>query len=369
MRESQGTITPFQLFCLIHLSMVGVGVLTLARDAGAIAGRGALISVVLAGALTGVQHFGIYLLVSRFPSQTLVEFVPTILGKYVGWLYLSVFLLIKGGFMILVGKTFWFLVNSWVLRNTPMVVFLWLLGGLAWLLNRRGLVVMARMGELIFLLLQPIWLLALVAGYELDLANLRPLFDEGVVAVLQATIPVYFAMAGFELLLFVYPFSTPKAALSAGLWGIGFSTLIYIVVVFLSIGVLGLPIVLIKVWPSIEILTTIVLPVIERIDTLFIFYWTLQIVMTITVIMYMNKILLKGIIGRRLPTHAAADLVGLAFFVGAAWPVSFDRVQSLINALGMASFVWAASSPWALWLIAVLRKKGAKDKKSARKAA
>jgi spore germination protein KB len=125
----------------------------------------------------------------RFPSKTVVEFAPEILGPFLGKL-------VGAGFVV------WFLhINAVIIREfadlivtafmpeTPMLVFIIFLLALSARAVRGGVEVIARAGEWVFpiFILSVIIIIAMVLP-EADLSNLMPVLEDGIKPVVHGAL-------------------------------------------------------------------------------------------------------------------------------------------------------------------------------------
>lgn len=357
--KRQGNLSSYQLFGLMVNLMVATGIFTIARSVSEVAGRGVAVSVLLAGVLALAQLGGMYLLAKRFPQQTLPEYAPIILGKVLGPVYLLGYSLLHTAVALLVARNFWPLVDAWDF-HTPSRVFLSLLILVSWNIARRGLIVLSRVSEIILTLSIPIFLLILLPHSRIDLDQLRPVLDRSAWDLIKGMLPAYFSLAGFDVLLFAYPFSTQKKAMRTGALAVAAVSVLYAGVSVLVITTLGLERTLTLTWPMQTYLNNFAFAVVDRLDVLFLMFWTLQIVMSITIPLFMAGACLRGMMPK-LSSHGAANL-SLIPLLGAA--MLHDGLPAQTAALEIYSYiaiVYIGTLPFLLWLTAVIRGKGGKQ--------
>lgn len=353
----RGIITNFQLFTLIVNSMIATGIFTIARTTAEAAGRGFLIAIPLAGVFSLLQLAGMYLLGARFPEQSPAEYAPEILGKFFGYTFLLGYFVISLGLAIVVPRNFWLILVSWVQENTPQYAMMIPLALACWNVARRGVVVLSRMSEILFALSIPMFLIMAAPHTTFDFDNLRPILDKTPLDVLKGVLPAYFSMTGFDILLFVYPFTRRKKAFGIAGWGVMGVAVFYTVVSIMTVGTIGLELTLINTWPLQQYLNHFSFAFLERIDVVILIAWTIQVIMTITIPLYIAGACLRGVFPK-LNSRRATDVCMLFLLVGILAPIRVPMQMQIQNIYSLAALGYVGLLPWALWLIALLRKKG-----------
>lgn len=360
-------LTEWQLFCLVLNGMVGIGVFSLAREVGEAAGRSSLLAIPLAGLLAVLQVTSMYLLAKRFPEQTISEYAGQILGRFLGPVYLLGYALAAMTLTIVVSRSYWLLVSAWTLGKTPQLALLAPMILVCWNTARRGVVVTARKIELINyggLILMFVLMLPVV---PLDWDFVRPVLDNGVSGVLRGILPSIFALAGYDILLLVFPYVHSRRTLSVSIFAIALATLFYTVTTLFVLGVLGLEFALLSPWPLQLYLNRFASSVFERADVVFLIVWSFQIINIITISMYTAISCLVGIWPRRLDTRRAASFILLPILIGTALPIRSAMQRQLSSIYSLIALLYLGTLPFLLWLLAVLRgKKGeVKDEQKA----
>lgn len=349
-------ITGWQLFCLVLNGMVGIGVFSLARQVGDVAGRGALLSIPLAGLVVIFQLIGMNLLASRFPTQTLNEYLVHVLGSFLAKVYLFAYAASAINLGVIVARSYWPLVSAWALESTPQVAFLLPLMLVCWNIAKRGIVVTARMVELINysgLVLMVVLMLPIV---PINPDFLRPVIEQGFGNILRGIAPSVFALAGFDIFLIVFPFARSQRRFWIAVAASSLATFFYTITTLLVLGALGLEFTTKTVWPLQLYLNRFALTAFERADVVFLILWSFQIINVITLTMLTSLSCLQGAFPRIDSRRLALVLLVLAL-AGVAWPVRFALQTKLTVAAGMGVFFYQGFSPWVLWLVAVLRGK------------
>lgn len=351
-----GVVSNYQLFSLVFNLMVATGVFTIARTVSAVAGRGVVLSIPLAGLLALTQLTGMYLLAKRFPDKSLPEYAPIILGKVIGYAYLFGYFLMNIGIAILIARNFWVIIDAWDL-HTPSRIFLSLLTLVSWNVARRGVIVLSRVSELMLALSVPVLLFIIMPHSGLDFDHLRPILDRSPLDLVKGVLPAYFAMVGFDVLLFVYPFSGRKQAMKMACLATMSATLLYTVVSVLIVTTLGMERTLSLTWPMQSYLNNFAFAIVDRLDVIFLMIWTWQVFMSVTIPLFMAGACLRGILPS-LGSRRAADLCLALLLTAAVLPIDLPTQAQALEIYSNIAIVYVGSLPFMLWLVALLRKKG-----------
>lgn len=349
-------LTNWQLFCLVLNGMVGIGVFSLAREVGAVAGKGALLAIPLSGSLVLVQLLGMQLLAGRFPQQTLREYACLILGPFLGKIYLLGYTVIVLGVAVLVLRSYWLLVSAWALLRTPQIAFLVPLVLVCWNTARRGLIVTARKVEFINYGGLALILVLMLPVLPLDGELVRPVLDTGVGGVLRGIFPTAYSLLGVDIMLIVFPFVKPKQALPVATAAVAVAVLFYTVITLYIFGTIGLELTVLTPWPLQAYLNRFASPIFERADVAFLIIWSFQIINIITINMFTATSCLRGV-GSWLNEQRAALIVLVLLLIIVTIPVRFAGHAQLITVWSGAALVYLGILPFLLWLIAVVRGK------------
>lgn len=197
----KGKISQFQLFAMIVLFLFGSTTIVTSIN---IAGRNTWISAIFSlFAALGIAKV-IFLLSQKFPGQTLVEYLPLLLGRKLGKLvavfYLWYFLHL--GSIVL--RNYGELLGAAIMPETPIWFFHLTLGLVTAFLIYNKLEVMGRMSELAFpftIGLSLMTSLLLTVTGHLKWETLLPIFETGIKPIILGSIPLTAFPYG-ELIIF-----------------------------------------------------------------------------------------------------------------------------------------------------------------------
>lgn len=201
MFQSKEKISDYQGLMLVIAGAIGNIFVVIALPASIHAGRDAWLSVLLAYFIATIDGILLIYLGRRFPQKTFVQYLPIVLGKFIGKLV--------GLFYIL---AFWILtplimteimeLMRFFLRFTPMIYINVLLSILIAYAMGRGFEVVARTAELFVVIMIIILILVFcVSARDVDIENILPMFENGIMPILKSQIILL--PYAFETVLFM----------------------------------------------------------------------------------------------------------------------------------------------------------------------
>lgn len=367
---SKHSITPYQAFAIIQLTVVGVGILNLPAALAKAAGPDAIWSILISALIIWFLLTVIATLIRRFPHQPLEEYVPKILGssrdggagKALGIPVLFAFAAVWLFGVAITARVFGEALLSAVFKNTPLeIVILTLIAGTA-VASSRAPGVIARLNGLVYpITLIPFILLVIGLVQKGEITNLLPLFQMDWNTIGKGIMVGLFSFVGFEVSL-VYGgyYQQPNKAFMAHSAALGTISLLYSLAFITTLSVFGVDELMQTMWPFVEVAKVITIPgaIFERLESGIIAIWVASVFTSMTnlfgalVHMIVNFFKLDDRYGKSI----AWVLVPL-IYVLAMYPRSFQEVFELGDRLGMAVFILALTVPFLLLFIAGIRKK------------
>ncbi|MGM0922325.1 MAG: GerAB/ArcD/ProY family transporter [Bacillota bacterium] len=266
-------ISSYQLFVLILLFELGSALLfPLATETK----QDAWIAVLL-GMLGGFVLFLVYhCLYCFYPDMLPTEYTQKIIGKFLGrclsFLYIIYFTYLAARVL----RDFGELLVTFAYPDTPLFIINALLTLAVVYTIRKGIEVLARTGELLFVLMYLLaitgFILVVVSGL-IDINNLKPVLEEGIFPVLKATISQTLYVPFGEVIVFtmIMPYlNKSKKARMTGLFALGLSGINLAIVMAFNISVLGVDLTTFSAFPLLSTIQTIqVADFLERLDVYF----------------------------------------------------------------------------------------------------
>ncbi|MEM1504436.1 GerAB/ArcD/ProY family transporter [Domibacillus sp. 8LH] len=102
---------------------VGVGILSLPYDVHQAAGKDGWLSILLAGFFMQIVIVVMWLLALRFPSKTLPEFLPLIVGRVISVLIIALYIFFFFMIASQILAVFLSITADWAFPHTPSLVF------------------------------------------------------------------------------------------------------------------------------------------------------------------------------------------------------------------------------------------------------
>ncbi|WP_136354723.1 GerAB/ArcD/ProY family transporter [Metabacillus sediminilitoris] len=201
-------ISALQLFYIIFGFELGT---TMIIGIGAEAKQDAWL-VILISMLTGMILMGVYTQLSvYYPDDTLVQMIPKIIGKYLSYPLIIIYILHFIYSAARACRDFGVLIVSTILVDTPLVVIIGSFMVLMMYCLRGGLETFGRMGEVIL----PIYILATVVVWflifstgQFNIKNLTPVLGYGLKPILKEVFPVTinFPFGEAFIIMMFFPF-------------------------------------------------------------------------------------------------------------------------------------------------------------------
>ena len=283
-------ISASQLFILMVLFELGSALLVpLAIDAKQDAWLAILLGMVFSFVLLLVYH-RLYL---YYPDLLLTEYMQKILGKVMGTVLAFVYILYFMYDASRVLRDFGEMLLAFAYPDTPLFIANALLMLVIIYTIRKGIEVIARSGELLFIFM---YVLA-VAGFILivssgliEIKNLQPILEEGLFPVLKVvfTQTLYFPFTEVIVFTMILPYlNNPKKAKVTMLCATGLSGINLIITMLINVCVLGVNLTARSQFPLLSTVQTIqVADFLERLDVFFMLALITTIFFKICVLFY-----------------------------------------------------------------------------------
>ncbi|MEH7419089.1 endospore germination permease [Neobacillus drentensis] len=205
MKKSKNRITKKQLVFMIIQAQIGVGILSLPHDVALIAKQDGWMSTLIAGVISQGIIFSYWGLCRRFPSLSLYQILPELLGKFAGKLLMlcyALYFMVTGSLVL---ARYSDILDKWILPRTPNWITMVLILITCIYIVNEGLTSIARF----YVLVSPIlFVLLVLIAYAMKDANflyIFPVGDHSILTILKGSKEAAFSMLGFELFLFIHP--------------------------------------------------------------------------------------------------------------------------------------------------------------------
>ncbi|MDQ0898012.1 GerAB/ArcD/ProY family transporter [Paenibacillus sp. V4I7] len=333
MEKESHTISPYLVFFLLQSSMIGVGIMNFQRDLTDQGGYSSWISVLLAGIIIHILVWIIYRMLSTDPvNSDLISLNKACFGRIAGNLINGAFVLYFFMVAFSVFRVFVEIVQVWLFPSMSMypvsivflvVIYYTISGGF------RTVTGLSFWGIILpYIIVVP--LLFFVLKY-LHPLNLLPI-DVGSIENIWLTIKtMVFQYSGFEVILLIYPLvHTPKKSYKWAQLAVLCSTSIYLVLTLLAFMFFSQGQMKHIIWPTLTMLKTIEIPLIQRLEYIVISIWFLKIIATVSIFLWSACRGLKIAVNIK---HRTSSLIFLAGFL--TMQILFFKDRSSISILSM----------------------------------
>lgn len=178
-KYSQNQISISQLICLTYKTQIGISVITLPGDLIRLTDTDGLIAIIVGYGIALTISLFIIKTMEKHPDKSLVEILPIYLGKGISNLLIGIWMIYSLLIATVILFFSAFIIQSWILSNTPFIFLISLLLVVIYMVVQHGLSVIARMAEFVFL--SSIWMpfILLFSLQQVDWYNLFPLVKIG----------------------------------------------------------------------------------------------------------------------------------------------------------------------------------------------
>lgn len=318
-----GRISGEQAWAFVASALIGIGILSLPAGVNKTGGPGGWLLVLLTGIISLIQGLIIVRLGLRFPDQSFVQYSQVIAGRLMGKLLSFLLVLYALEFTAHVSRSFGEVIDTTVMPDTPIIIFIGLMMALAAWAVKCGLEVLARMDEfLIRLQLGLVLVLLALATSEANASRLLPIWESGDQSLLEGFVSTLFSYSGYMVMLVILPNLTrPGDGIYAQTLGVLIPGGLYVLITIIATAVLGASATTRVVWPTLETVRLISLAgFIERLESLFLAVWLTAAFTTITAGLYVLTLGCSQVLGlqdyRPLVLPMAALAVAVAMLPG-----------------------------------------------------
>lgn len=357
-------ITTIQVMAVIISTIIGIGILSIPRYMAEAGDSGAPLVTASGVPVAFLGCWFTAVVCRKFPNETLFVFSRRLLGTWLADIFsmlISLFFAFSAGITM---RQFGEVCIAVVFKKTPIEAVILLMLLLVALSIRRNIVkfTYVHVFYLPFILLSVIAII-LVAMRNVDVLNLLPLtgnyttfssFSKGTItsaALYQGT---------FVMTLLVPLMKKPQQALKAGIFALGFIGFIYIMIVWVTLGMFGAQESKILSYPTLEAARSISIGagLLERFDALFIIIWVISIFTTIFTNYYIAAYSLQQVLRHKDHRLISSFLFPL-IFIFSLFPRNIFQVNTFASITGIFGLVFLTIYPLLLWLASLIRHKGA----------
>ncbi|MGE5629608.1 MAG: GerAB/ArcD/ProY family transporter, partial [Caulobacteraceae bacterium] len=351
MIKNNDVVSPHQLAMLIIMTVISVGVFSLAAEITGKVGPDGWIVIALAGVINIIAVVIIVRLNSRFPGKTFAEYSGEIIGVIPGKIVNTVFAVYLLLIIAYETRAFTEVVKMFLLFRTPAEVIILSLILVCTYIVRGGAECVARMNELIFpILFIPFFIILLFGLPLMEFSNLLPVLQTTPAKLLTAVPFTAFSFGGIELALFYIGFmKEPKKAYKPAIIAVAFITFFFIMTTVFCLATFGVKTTPQIIWPLVNLIRAINLPgvFIERLDGIILPLWMTTVFTTMVSAYFIISYSISRIVGTKEQKQYVLPLTALIYYLAL-------QPDSLAQLYEWGGRIFAVAVPLHLYILPVL---------------
>lgn len=293
-KKQINSLTSYEITFILVGTVIGVDLLSNASNITKMAHQDGWISM-LVGAIYPlyIVFIGTYI-IKIHPKDNILIISKIYLGNILGTI-LNVIFLTQFVFYIA-------FVTSSIIRTlrtynitllSPMKAAL-VLVAIAAFAASKGVKTVAKINIVVFFFILALAIFSMMALAEGNILNVMPIGGAGVINILKGAEKSFYSYTSIEILLLIHPFAQEsKLIKSAAFKAVFIICFIYTWIVFITIFYLGIEVINLSYWPSIMVLHSVHLPLINNFVTIFMLFWNMIFLKSITNQYYIITLILN----------------------------------------------------------------------------
>ncbi|MDQ1143890.1 spore germination protein (amino acid permease) [Bacillus sp. SORGH_AS 510] len=351
-----------QLFCLVILTQVGAHVISIPYPESRHSGHDSWMSILIGGVIAQVVILFIYLLGKRYAFRPLPQYISTITGKWIGSVLNFLFAAYCAESSLMVVVSYSDVLDRWVLFNTPWFVIIGISIAVAAYIATSTLRSIATITQSIVIMYLISFVIIVISGLgKGDWRHLLPIGSHRFQNILQDSLPAFWAYAGYELLLYVFPFikcSKKKDIIIAMSVANGFTTFFYVLMSVIVTYNFGENLLNSIPEPMVFILRKFRWPIVQSLDILFMTIWLSVTTVTVYVYLFLSARYLAFVGNKEIRNHTLLVwILAIICFVIGLWGHNRQWLFRFSNYHNTATAIMVAIVPTILFLISLARGK------------
>jgi spore germination protein (amino acid permease) len=356
-KKSKNKVTNKQLVFMIIQAQIGVGILSLPHDVALVAKQDGWMSTLIAGVISQVIVLIIWALCRRFPSLSLYQILPNLLGGVLGKFFTlsyALYFMVTGSLVL---ARYSDIIDKWILPRTPNWITMVLILVTCIYIVNAGITSIARF----YVLVSPILILLIVLiSYSMKDANFLYLFPIGsnnFQDILKGSKEAAFSMLGFELFLFIHPFvqASGKDKLKAITTANIFVTLYYTFMVVASLVYFETTTdIVLTPEPLLYMIKAYSFQIIERTDLFFLSLWLIIVATSIANWLFLSAMGLASLVSSNKNYASFLPLVAGIYLVLALLPDQEKDFENFNQFLGPSHYIFIVLIPLLLLFLSLV---------------
>jgi len=245
---------------------------------------------------------------------------------------------------------------TWLLTETSSYILRLIIVITIVYMTKNGLTTLARFTECTVFLLIPLALLIFVGLPEASFINLKPIGGSGLVNIFKGVLPSFYAFAGYESILVYYPYisNKQKPIIKNSVIAIIIVTLFYTATVMSQIAVYGTDEIKTVLYPSINYLSSVNFPIIERTEIFFAIFWSFTVLATAGIQYLISGILLQNIFNTK-KTSIFTYILSPVVYLISIYPRNTAVAVEFAGKIGNANIFFGFLFPLILFIMYLIK--------------
>jgi len=294
--EKRNLLTPNEVAFILIGIIVDVTVANLPNVVMASGKQDGWISVLIGGIYPLYVAILAIFVSGRFPKENILVLSKKYLGKNLGTILNFLFLLsFFSYFPPLISTVAIIIRTDAVPILTPLKIYVVLFFIGAYGANK-GIKVLGRICGITFWMLLVIIIPTISILYQGSYLNLSPIFGTGIGNILEGSLSSVYNYSLLELIFLIYPFINDSSKIkSSVLKVVGFTTITYTWIAFITIYYMGKDIISKTIWSFFYVATAVKVEIVNNFRYVFIFFWLIIAIKSVAIFNYVCVFILDDI--------------------------------------------------------------------------
>ncbi|PGZ92485.1 GerAB/ArcD/ProY family transporter [Bacillus sp. AFS029533] len=352
-----------QLICLVILNQVGVSVLSIPYKMSQISGYDSWMSLIIGGVIAQIGILVVYQLGKNNPNQPIQQYIVSIIGKPLGLIINLLFAAYCAESCLMLIVSYSDVINRWLLFETPWFVLIGLLVIVTGYIASSSLRSISTITQSITLMFLVCFGIIFISSFGKggDIRHFLPIGTHGITPILKGAVPAFWAFAGYELLLYVFPFvkcKKKKEIFVAMSIANGITTLFYVFIAFIVTYNFSEKQLTLIPEPMIFILRKYRWPVVQSFDILFIAIWLSVTLVTAYIYLFLSARYLAFIGRKENRNHSLLVwLIAIVCFVAGLFFTQRQLIPRFSDYHNITTPIFIMGVPTILLLISFVKEK------------
>lgn len=282
-KKQINSLTSYEITFILVGTVIGVDLLSVSRDITKLSHQDGWISM-LVGAIYPlyIVFIGNYIIKIHPKDNILIlskRYLGNILGNILNVIFLTQFVF----YITFITSSIIRILRTYNITLLSAMKAGLVLVSIAAFTASKGIKTVAKINIVVFYLILALAIFSMMALTEGNILNVMPIGGAGVINILKGAEKSFYAYTSIEILLVIHPFVQERKIIKgAALKAVFIICLIYTWIVFISIFYLGIDVINLSYWPSLMVLHSVHLPLINNFTTIFMLFWNMIFLKSIT---------------------------------------------------------------------------------------